>query len=180
MLPLKPPNFEYKSFFYSSLPSTNVQCDLGFGFASSSLPNVVSLSRSRSNARSSSLPSRFSTSASSSQLGNAHGLHVPCDPTNASTLGALGFAELSTFNAASFVELQGTLGVVSSIKLQSTLGIANSTNFCSSSSRSAFSPTSGEPTKKKNNVVEIKKVFKKEWATQFPWAKPMVDLTRKI
>jgi hypothetical protein len=63
------------------------------------------------------------------------------------------------------------------------LGVANSTNFYSSSSRSAYrtqGPTYGEPTKKKNNVVEIKKVFKEEWTTQFPWAKPMVDLTSKI
>jgi hypothetical protein len=185
MLPLKPPNFKYKLFFFGSLPSTNVQFDLGSSFASSSLPNVASLSRSRSrsNARSSSLPSRFSTSESSSQLGNAHGLHVPCDPTNASTLSALGFAELGTFDATSFVELQGNLGVVSFIELQGTLGVANSTNFYSSSSRNAYrtqGPTYGEPTKKKNNVVEIKKVFKEEWATQFPWAKPMVDLTSKI
>ncbi len=152
-------------------------------FASSNLPNVASLSKSRSNVRSSSLPSHFSTSKSSSQLGNAHGLHVPCDHINASTLGALGFAELGTFGATSFDELQGNLGVVSFIELQGTLGVANSTNFYSSSSRNAYrtqGPTYGEPTKKKNHVVEIKKVFKKEWATQFPWAKPMVDLTSKI
>ncbi len=117
MLPLKPPNFEYKLFFNGSLPSTNVQFDSGSSFASSSLPNLTSLSRFRSNARSSSLPSRFSTFASSSQLGNAHGLHVPCDPTNASTLGALCFSELNTLGATSYVELQSTLGAISSIEI---------------------------------------------------------------
>jgi hypothetical protein len=183
MLLLKLPNFEYHIFISGSLPSTNVQFDSGFGFASLGLPNVASLYRSRSSARSSSLPSHFSTSTSSSQLGNAHGPHVPCDPTDAWTLGALGFAKPGTLGATGSVELQSTLGVVSSIEFQGTLGVANSVNFCSFPSRNAYSTqglTSGEPTKKKNKEENIKKVFKEKWATKFPWAKLVVDFTSKI
>ncbi len=169
----KASKFIIQIYFSNSLPSTNVQFDSRFGFASSSLPNVASLSRSRSrsSARSSSLPSCFSTSASSNQSSNAHGPHVPCDPSNASTSGALGFAKLTT------------LGATSSIELQGTLGIAKFVSFCSSSNKGVYStqgPTSREPTKKKNKDAKIKKVFKEEWATQFPWAKTMVDLTSKI
>jgi hypothetical protein len=102
---LKLPNFEYKLFFYGFLPLANVQFDSRSSFASSSLPNMASLSRFGSNVASSNLPSRFSTFASLSQLGNTHGSHVPCDPTNASNFGASSFAKLGTLGATSFVEL---------------------------------------------------------------------------
>jgi hypothetical protein len=81
---------------------------------------MVFLSRSGSSVGSSNLPSCFSTFTSSSHSGNAHGPHVPCDPTNASTPGALGYGELNTLGVASYVELQGTLGAISSIELQGT------------------------------------------------------------
>jgi hypothetical protein len=139
MLLLKPPNFKYKLFFSNSLPLANVQFDLGSGFASSSLPNVASLFRFGSNVRSVSLPSHFSTSTSSNQSNNAKGSHVPCDPTNASTIGASSFANLGTLGATSFVEFQGTLGVVNFAKLQGTLGVTNSTSLCSSSCKGAYS-----------------------------------------
>jgi len=42
---------------------------------------------------------------------------VPCDPTNALTIGASGSAELGTLGVTSFVELQGTLGATNSISL---------------------------------------------------------------
>ncbi len=42
---------------------------------------------------------------------------MPCDPTNALTIGASGFAEPSTLGFISFVELQGTLGATNSISL---------------------------------------------------------------
>jgi hypothetical protein len=73
--------------------------------------------------------------------------------------------------------------LLNSIEFQGTLGVANYANLCSSSSKGASNiqgPTSREPIKKKNKEAEIKKVFKEEWATQFPWAKPMVDLTSEI
>jgi hypothetical protein len=82
------------------------------------------------------------------------------------------------------------LGVVSFVELRITLGVTNSTSLCSSLSRGASSIqglaygihglASKEPTKKKKKEAEIKKVFKEEWATQFPWVEPMVDPTSKI
>ncbi len=102
---------------------------------------------------------------------------MPCNPTNASTLGALSSAKLGTLGAASSTELQGTLGV------------ANSISLCSSSSRSVpntqglafgtYSLASKEPTKKRNKEVEIKKILKEKWAAQFPWAELVVDPIRK-
>ncbi len=91
--------------------------------------------RSRFNVGSSSLPSRFSTLASLNQSSNAHGPHVPCDLTNASTFTTSSCAELGTLGVASFVELQGTLGALSSAKLQGALGVANFASLCSFSCR---------------------------------------------
>jgi hypothetical protein len=88
---------------------------------------VASLSRSGSSVGSFNLPSCFSTSTSSNQSSNAQGLHVPCDPTNALTIGASCIVELDTLGATSFVELQGILGAT------------NSTSLCSSSSIGASS-----------------------------------------
>jgi hypothetical protein len=99
---------------------------------------MASLSRFGSNVGSSNLPSHFSTSTSSNQSSSTHGLHRPCDPINASTFGASGFAKLSTLGATSFVELQGTLGVVSSIELQGSLNVTNFATLCSSSSKGVF------------------------------------------
>jgi len=69
------------------------------------------------------------------------------------------------------------------------LNAANSASLCSSSSRGAFniqSPTSGtqgpayeKPTKKRKKEAKITRVFKEEWATQFPWAELVVDLVSK-
>jgi hypothetical protein len=92
---------------------------------------MASLSKFGSSVRSSNLPSCFSTFTSSSQLGDAHGLHVLCDPTNALTFGASNFVELGTLGATSFIELQGTLCVVSCVQLQSTLGPTNYASLCS-------------------------------------------------
>jgi hypothetical protein len=91
---------------------------------------VVSLSKFGYNVGSSNLPSRFSTSASSNQSSSTQQPHVPCDPTNASTIGASGFVELGTLGATSYVELQGTLGAT------------NFTSLCSSSGRSVYSTQS--------------------------------------
>ncbi len=102
MSPLKPQNFKYELFFSGSL--ANVQFDSRSNFPSSGLPNVAFLFGSGFNARSPGLPSHFSTSTSSSQTNNAHGPHVPCDQTNASTLGASGFAKLGTLGVTSSVE----------------------------------------------------------------------------
>ncbi len=60
----------------------------------------------------------FSTFTSSSQSGDAHGPHVPFDPTNASTFGASGFTKLGTLGVASSVELQAPWVLVSSTELQ--------------------------------------------------------------
>ncbi len=59
MPPLKPPYFKYKLIFFGFLPLANVKFDSRSGFAALGLPNVASLSRFRSSARSSNLPSRF-------------------------------------------------------------------------------------------------------------------------
>jgi hypothetical protein len=173
MPPLKPPNFKYKFFFFYFLPLADVQFDSRFGFASSSLPNVAFLSRYGSSIGSSNLPSCFSTSTSSNQSSSAQGLHVPCDPTNALTIGTSSFVELGT------------------------LGVTNCTNLCSSSSIGASStqgptfgiqgfasgtqgPVSRELTKKRKKEANIKKVFKEEWATRFSWVELVVDLASKI
>jgi hypothetical protein len=61
---------------------------------------------------------------------------VPCNPTNASTLGALNSAKLGTLGVTSSIELQSTLRIISSTKVQGTLGVAIFVNLCRSSSRS--------------------------------------------
>jgi hypothetical protein len=103
---------------------------------------------------------------------------VPCNPTNASTLGALSSAKLGTLGAISSIELQSTLRVISSTKVQGTLGVANFVSLCRSSSKGVpnaqgliFSTqglASREPTNKRKKEVKIKKVFKKKWVAQFP------------
>ncbi len=69
---------------------------------------------------------------------------MPCNLSNALTLGALSSTKLGTLGATSSIELQGTLGAINFVKLQGTLDDVNFVSLCSSSSRGA--PNTQAPT----------------------------------
>jgi hypothetical protein len=76
----------------------------------------------------------------------------------------------------------GVLGSIEFCGFGATNSIGNFVNPSTFASTFAIhGPTAfGEPIKKREKKVNIKRVFKEEWVAQFPWAEHVVDFTSKI